>query len=108
MKRPELGSWHTITGRAKKVHDDNLVHWQAVDIEDRDSRRGQLDYPDTKTPSMHHVWSDGRQWQPAPPITSYHAMYIGYRYKFNGKWEGAISHEDPADDYDYFSQTETV
>lgn len=109
MKRPQLGSWHMITERAKKVRDGNQVHWQAVDIEDKDARCGRLDYPDAKISSIHYVQGDGRQWQPAPPIVSHRAMYIGYRYKFNGKWEADMvmrHHDDPGEPY--FNQSEAV
>ena len=51
-RRPQLGSWHTITEKAEKIRHKNtettIVQWHAFEIE---------------------------------PVR---AMYIGYRYKFNG------------------------
>ena len=95
-RRPELGSWHTITERAVKMRDDRKVTWQSEPIQDLDARI-------KKTGGL------GRhgEWIPDPPITEYRAMFIGYRFKFNGEWGWTRGDED-GESEEYFSQKETV
>ena len=82
MKRPELGSWHTITEHAIKRHPGNKVLWVGIPIKHSDFRHN----PPTIT-------------------TEYNAMYIGYRFKFNGSHESGQWDDEP---YEYFSQSESV
>lgn len=112
-RRPELGSWHTITERAVKIHHESgKVQWHAEDIEDKVSRRGKW-VTDNSPPIKPIGWENGWRWE-AEVITSYHAMYIGYRYKYNGYWETEIQYEyEDGNTYAYdgiprFIQSETV
>ena len=109
--RPELGSWHTITERAVKVRDGEEMRWESEPIEDVDARCTELVFnPDhADHPRWAYLGSEYISKQ-KPPVTSYRAMYIGYRFKFNGEWKttGAFAH-DIEDTYKrYFSWSETV
>jgi hypothetical protein len=91
--RPKLGSWHTITQKAIRVVEGKKAHWEPEPINVTDHRYG-------------------KQFVAPTPITSYHAMYIGYRFKQNGEVDsyrstGYYADELP-DDIPYFSIDETV
>lgn len=92
-RRPQLGSWHTITERAIKVHEGKQVIWQAEPIKDVDYRYARKLFGDQKTVQQ---------------IRSYRAMYIGYRFKFNGEWKTHTSGDWDEIDESYFHQRETV
>jgi len=108
-RRLELGSWHTITERAVKVRDGKNVRWESEPIEDHDARCYEMVFnPDHED---HPSWSRlGREYlsRQKPPVTSYRAMYIGYRYKFNGGWEAHRPYGPEDDYYDYFAQSKAV
>ena len=113
-RRPELGSWHTITEIAKRFEDGDKVHWQAIPINDRDGRRGKTVFVgegEQPKNSSHGKWSDWK-WKPNQPITSYRAMYVGYRFKKNGertiyRSTGYYADEYP-EDISYLKIDETV
>jgi len=108
IQRPELGSWHTITERAVKVRDGKEVRWESEPIEDYDGRCTEMIFnPDH---AAHPKWSMlSREYlsKQKSPVTSYQAMYIGYRFKFNGRWESTGNYEY-GDVENYFAQSETV
>ena len=84
MKRPELGSWHTITERAEKQRDGNKVAWVKRAVANYDNRIGRWLYRGNENPAPPNSgWGSGWVWERGI-ITERHAMYIGYRYKFNG------------------------
>lgn len=107
MKRPELGSWHTITERAEKFKDGFRVNWHSEPIEDLDARRGELTFTGEGEPTKKSWFDDNWNWKPAPPIASYRAMYIGYRHKQNGHWESGGGWDDGGIE-NYFKPSESV
>ena len=97
MKRPELGSWHTITEFARKSHKFNGIEWGSVNIGVYLPERGEWIYEGKEDPPPPVSWQNDWKWE-CESVTECKAMYIGYRYKRNG----TFSYDYDNHDFDYY------
>jgi len=97
MKRPELGSWHTITEYAHKTRGWNGIKWSSDSIDNYMPQRGNWVYHGDESPPPAVSWQNNWKWE-REPVTECKAMYIGYRYKRNG----TFSYNYDTHDFDYY------